>query len=52
MARFVPNPGFESRASAGTRVRAVGDGVIRRANFSSSYGNVIELADSRGYGSR
>ena len=47
-----PHLGIDYSASSGTPVRAVGDGVIRRANFSSSYGNVIELAHNRGYASR
>ena len=47
-----PHLGIDYSASSGTPVRAVGDGVIRRASFSSSYGNVIELAHSRGYASR
>jgi murein DD-endopeptidase MepM/ murein hydrolase activator NlpD len=47
-----PHLGIDYSASSGTPVRAVGDGVIRRAAFSSSYGNVIELAHSRGYASR
>jgi murein DD-endopeptidase MepM/ murein hydrolase activator NlpD len=47
-----PHLGIDYAASAGTPVRAVGDGVIRRASFSTSYGNLIELAHSRGYSSR
>ena len=47
-----PHLGVDYSAASGTPVRAVGDGVIRRANFNSSYGNVIELAHSRGYASR
>src|SRR5688500_3232733 len=47
-----PHLGIDYSASSGTPVRAVGDGVIRKAIFSSSYGNVIELAHSRGYASR
>ena len=47
-----PHLGVDYSASSGTPVRAVGDGVIRRASYSSSYGNVIELSHSRGYASR
>jgi murein DD-endopeptidase MepM/ murein hydrolase activator NlpD len=47
-----PHLGVDYAASAGTPVRAVGDGVVRRANFSSSYGNVVEIGHSRGYASR
>ena len=44
--------GIDYAANAGTPVRAVGAGVIRRANFSSSYGNVVEVTHSRGYSTR
>ncbi|MBW3627654.1 MAG: peptidoglycan DD-metalloendopeptidase family protein [Gemmatimonadetes bacterium] len=47
-----PHLGIDYAASAGTPVRAVGDGVVRRANFSDSYGNVVEIGHSRGYASR
>ena len=44
--------GIDYAASAGTPVRAVGSGTIRRANFSSSYGNVVEVGHARGYSTR
>ena len=47
-----PHLGIDYAASSGTPIRAVGDGVIRRASYSSSYGNVVDVAHSRGYASR
>ncbi|CAN5839748.1 hypothetical protein BH23GEM7_BH23GEM7_01050 [soil metagenome] len=47
-----PHNGVDYAASAGTPVRAVGDGIVRRAERSSGYGNIIELQHSHGYSSR
>jgi murein DD-endopeptidase MepM/ murein hydrolase activator NlpD len=47
-----PHLGVDYAASSGTPVHAVGDGVVRRASYSSSYGNVVDIAHTRGYASR
>jgi murein DD-endopeptidase MepM/ murein hydrolase activator NlpD len=47
-----PHYGIDYAASAGTPIRAVGDGVVSRAEWSSSYGNVVEIKHSRGYSSK
>lgn len=47
-----PHNGIDYAANAGTPVRAVGDGVIRRAGNGGGYGNLIEIRHARGYSSR
>lgn len=44
--------GVDYAASSGTPIRAVGDGVVRRAGWGGGYGNVVELRHQRGYASR
>lgn len=44
--------GIDYAAGAGTPVRAVGDGLIRRASGGGSYGNLVEIRHARGYSSR
>lgn len=44
--------GIDYAASAGTPVRAVGDGTVRRANYSGDFGNIVEISHTRGYASR
>jgi murein DD-endopeptidase MepM/ murein hydrolase activator NlpD len=44
--------GMDYAASAGTPVRAVGDGVVIRANYNNGYGNVVEIRHPNGYVSR
>ena len=44
--------GIDYAAAAGTPVRAVGDGTVRRANSSRDFGNIIEINHARGYASR
>ncbi len=44
--------GIDYAASAGTPVRAVGDGTVRRANYSGDFGNIVEINHARGYASR
>jgi murein DD-endopeptidase MepM/ murein hydrolase activator NlpD len=41
--------GVDYAAASGTPVYAVGDGVIRRAGNGGGYGNVVDIAHSRGY---
>ena len=50
--RVRAHKGVDYAASAGTPVRAVGDGVVRRASGGGDSGNLVELAHSRGYSSR
>lgn len=50
--RSRPHWGIDYAASSGTPVRAVGDGVIRKAGWGGGYGNVVELSHKRGYASR
>jgi len=59
LARFHPilhrwraHVGVDYAASPGTPVRAVADGVVRRAGRAGGYGNVIEIAHGRGYSTR
>jgi murein DD-endopeptidase MepM/ murein hydrolase activator NlpD len=59
LARFHPilhrmraHVGIDYAASPGTPVRAVADGVVRRAGWSGGYGNLVEVAHSRGYATR
>jgi murein DD-endopeptidase MepM/ murein hydrolase activator NlpD len=48
-----PHLGVDYAAAPGTPVRAVGDGTIRTAGWNSGgYGNLVEIAHSRGYASR
>jgi murein DD-endopeptidase MepM/ murein hydrolase activator NlpD len=47
-----PHNGVDYAAAAGTPVYAVGDGVVRRAGSGDGYGNVVDIAHSRGYSSR
>jgi murein DD-endopeptidase MepM/ murein hydrolase activator NlpD len=47
-----PHNGVDYAAAAGTPVRAVGDGVVRRAGNGDGYGNVVDIAHTRGYMSR
>jgi murein DD-endopeptidase MepM/ murein hydrolase activator NlpD len=44
--------GIDYAASPGTPVRAVADGVVRRAGWSGGYGNLLEIAHGRGYTTR
>jgi murein DD-endopeptidase MepM/ murein hydrolase activator NlpD len=44
--------GTDYAANAGTPVRAIGDGVVIRANYNSGYGNVVEVRHANGYVSR
>ena len=44
--------GIDYAAAPGTPIRAVGDGIVRRAGWGGGYGNVVELRHSRGYSSR
>jgi murein DD-endopeptidase MepM/ murein hydrolase activator NlpD len=47
-----PHNGIDYAASTGTPVRAVGDGVVRRAGWGGGYGNVVDIAHRQGYSSR
>jgi murein DD-endopeptidase MepM/ murein hydrolase activator NlpD len=44
--------GTDYGASTGTPIRAIGDGVVIRANYNSGYGNVVEIRHPNGYVSR
>ena len=44
--------GTDYAANSGTPVRAIGDGVIVRANYHRGYGNVLEVRHRNGYVSR
>jgi murein DD-endopeptidase MepM/ murein hydrolase activator NlpD len=44
--------GMDYAASSGTPIRAVGDGVVIRANYNSGYGNVVEIRHPNGYVTR
>jgi hypothetical protein len=44
--------GLDYAANAGTPVRAVGDGVVQRASFNNSYGNVIDIKHPNGWVTR
>jgi murein DD-endopeptidase MepM/ murein hydrolase activator NlpD len=44
--------GTDYAASSGTPVRAIGDGVVIRAGWSTGYGNVIDIRHANGYVSR
>jgi murein DD-endopeptidase MepM/ murein hydrolase activator NlpD len=44
--------GTDYAASAGTPVRAIGDGVVVRAGWSNGYGNVLDIRHRNGFVSR
>jgi murein DD-endopeptidase MepM/ murein hydrolase activator NlpD len=44
--------GTDYAAAQGTPVRAIGDGVVIRAGWSTGYGNVIDIRHANGYVSR
>jgi murein DD-endopeptidase MepM/ murein hydrolase activator NlpD len=44
--------GTDYAATSGTPVRAIGDGVVRRAGWGSGYGNVLEIRHRNGFVSR
>ena len=44
--------GTDYGSPAGTPIRAIGDGVIIRANWNNGYGNVVEIRHGNGYVSR
>lgn len=44
--------GTDYGASSGTPIRAVGDGVVIRANYHNGYGNVVEVRHANGYVTR
>jgi murein DD-endopeptidase MepM/ murein hydrolase activator NlpD len=44
--------GTDYAASAGTPVRAIGDGVVIRAAWSNGYGNVLDIRHRNGYVTR
>jgi murein DD-endopeptidase MepM/ murein hydrolase activator NlpD len=44
--------GTDYAASSGTPVRAIGEGVVIRANYNRGYGNVLEIRHRNGYVSR
>lgn len=44
--------GTDYAASAGTPVRAIGDGTVIRAGWGSGYGNVIEIRHANGFVTR
>ncbi|HEX6069469.1 MAG TPA: peptidoglycan DD-metalloendopeptidase family protein [Longimicrobiaceae bacterium] len=50
--RSRPHYGIDYSASAGTPVRAVGDGTVVSASRSSGYGNVVEIRHKNGYTTR
>ena len=50
--KWMPHKGIDFTASKGTPVYATGDGVIKSAYFSSSYGNVIFINHGYGYETR
>lgn len=47
-----PHHGIDYAAASGTPIYAVGDGTIRRAGNGGGYGNVVDIAHTRGYASR
>jgi len=47
-----PHNGVDYAAASGTPVHAVGDGVVRRAGNAGGYGNLLEIAHTRGYSTR
>src|SRR5690606_2231869 len=50
--RSRPHYGVDYSASAGTPVRAVGDGTVVSAGRSAGYGNLIEIRHKNGYSTR
>ena len=44
--------GTDYAANSGTPVRAIGDGVVVRANYNRGYGNVLEIRHKNGFVSR
>lgn len=44
--------GTDYAANAGTPIRAIGDGVVIRANWHNGYGNVVEIRHANRYVSR
>jgi murein DD-endopeptidase MepM/ murein hydrolase activator NlpD len=44
--------GTDYAAGSGTPVRAVGDGVVIRANYNGGYGNVVEIRHPNGFVTR
>lgn len=44
--------GIDYAAAAGTPVRAVGDGTIRRTSSGGDFGNLVEITHARGYTSK
>jgi murein DD-endopeptidase MepM/ murein hydrolase activator NlpD len=44
--------GMDYAASSGTPIRAVGDGVVIRANYNNGYGNVVEIRHPNGFVTR
>jgi murein DD-endopeptidase MepM/ murein hydrolase activator NlpD len=50
--RMRAHNGIDYAAAPGTPVRAVGDGVIRKASWGGGYGNVVEVSHRGGYASR
>jgi murein DD-endopeptidase MepM/ murein hydrolase activator NlpD len=44
--------GTDYAASSGTPVRAIGEGVVVRANYNRGYGNVVEIRHRNGYVTR
>lgn len=47
-----PHLGIDYAAGSGTPIRAVGDGVVRRAGWGNGFGNVVEITHKRGYVTR
>lgn len=41
--------GLDIGASGGTEILAISDGIVTRANFSNSYGNIVEILHDDGY---
>jgi murein DD-endopeptidase MepM/ murein hydrolase activator NlpD len=52
LGRWRAHRGIDYAASAGTPIRAVGDGVVARASLAGGYGKVVEIRHKRGYTSR
>lgn len=50
--RMRAHNGIDYAASAGTPVRAVGDGVITKAGWGGGYGNVVQIRHRAAYASR
>ncbi|HEX2206028.1 MAG TPA: M23 family metallopeptidase [Longimicrobium sp.] len=50
--RMRAHHGIDYAAAMGTPIRAVGDGVIRKAGWGGGYGNVVEISHRSGYASR